>query len=183
VLVGTGRYASNGEPAYWLPTIPEVEGATGGQVVALATGAAYLAFDSSLYFSSDGGNTWFPERWTPWSPRPGSSPLWTPGVDFWLDLPMAPRHDGLPVLWYDERRDAAPSVYLAHWKERSGWDRARQIPLATATGLSVEEALVTERGKWLLFGPCRGRALDALVVEADGTMRRPAIPLELVEGR
>jgi hypothetical protein len=184
VLIGTGRFSAAAEPAYWLPAIPLAEGASGGQVVAVGGSAAYLTFDSRLFFSSDGGATWFLERWTPWSPRPSRQPLWTPGVDFWLDLPVAPRGAGLAVLWYDERRDAAPAVYLARWRERSGWAPAHEIPLGGPTAPSIDQALVTDRDRWLLLGPCRGAALDALIIEPlGGKLRRPSIALVPAAGR
>lgn len=178
VLIGTGRFAAAADPSYWLPALPAAEGASGGQVVALGGSAVYLTFDSRLYFSSDGGVTWFAERWTPWSPRAALHPLWTPGIDFWFDLPVAPRDGNLPVLWYDERRGEAPSVYLARWRERTGWDPPQEISLTGDGALSIDQALATDSGKWLLLGPCRGAALDALVVQPGSReLRRTAIAL------
>jgi hypothetical protein len=156
VLIGTGRFAAGAPPAYWLPSIPQADGASGGHVVAFAGAAAYLTFDSRLYFTSDGGQTWYPERWAPW----------------------APRQDALALLWYDERRDAAPAVYLARWSERTGWQSPHQIPLAGRNAPSIDQALATADGKWLLLGPCRGSVLDALVVDpVSGALRRPPIAL------
>lgn len=172
VLVGSGRFRAGNAPAYWIPSLPAPSGAPRGRVVAVAGAAAYLTFDSRLYTSLDGGVTWFPDSWTPWT-GPGA----LPGTDYWIDLPAATSDASLAALWHDERHGDAPVTYLARWTPSRGW--AAPVRLGGAAGeTSFDHAVSAAADKWLLLGSCRasgrGSVLDVLLVDPGTTAPRAA---------
>ena len=176
ILSGTGRFAADRPPAYWVPALPVLPpiapGAPeGGHAVALPGGGAlFLAFDGRIATSDDGAS-WRLERWTPWPNPLRRSDLWIPGTDYSIDRPIGGAPDPLRLLWYDERRLDVPRLHLTHWSRERGWTRDATLDL-TDRAAGAAEHILHSGTEWILLGGCSeragGSALSALVVNDDG---------------
>lgn len=161
ILVGSGRFAADAVPAYWLSALPAPSDSPGGQVTAVSGAAVFLTFDSRFYSTVDGGSSWLSSSWTPWSAPVARRSTGASPAGYWIDLPPAATGEELAALWYNESDPSAPTVTLTLWQPDSdgrshgSWQPLATLDLATSDSPTVEHVLRGSDGRWTLLGHCR----------------------------
>jgi hypothetical protein len=158
VLSGSGRFAAGAAPATWLRGLPKVAAGVDGEVIPLAGDAlAYLAGAGGVYLSRDDGATWARSAWTPWGVE-RTTPLFRPGSDYDVDLPVGAFGDALPLAWFDRRDRAHERLVLSAWSPGDGWRSLAELPAEVVTldgrHLAFDQLFAPRPGSWLLLAGC-----------------------------
>jgi hypothetical protein len=189
ITSGDSQFSAAAKPRRWLDALPQGTRSAGGQLVWLGgKAAAYLGTDGTLSTTADGGTTWQPPRWQPWSRGEGDL-AWRAGRDYSFELPDGERADPFGALWNDRHVTDKPMLYLAARSAEGSWRSLAATPpgILTEAGdrLGYNHILRFAGERWVLATGCvarQGGAALAFRRYANGTLGAPELLRVAVAG-